>query len=299
VTNSSSGKSCRILDAAALAVIYSAVFVVFHFYGNASNVARAGSSLFVWIGRQWVAAGSDYSHGWLMPLFSIYAVWHYREKLKDVEKRVDWRGCIVLVLSLAVHIAAYRAQQPRLSLIAFVGVIIGIPFALYGAQLAGLLLFPCGYLLLAFTSYFLVSLTFKLRLISTVLSVGLLNGIGIAAERSGTAIFSPAGLFGLEVADPCSGLRSLVSITAIAAPYAWMTQKTLISKWGLFLCALPIAVFANALRIVTIACFAVVWGQDASLKIYHDYSGYILFFFSVIMLIGVERFVSRWQKESN
>ncbi len=203
---------------------------------------------------------------------------------------------LVVVLSLALHVAAYRAQQPRISLIALVGVIMGIPFCLYGSQVARLLLFPCGYLLLAFTSYFLISLTFKLRLLSTILSVEILNGVGVATERSGTAIFSPERTFALEVADPCSGLRSLVSITAIAAPYAWLTQKSQLSKWSLFLCTLPIAVFANSLRIVTIACFAVAWGQDSALEIYHDYSGYILFFFAIIMLVGLERLISHWRK---
>jgi exosortase len=232
-----------------------------------------------------------------MPIFSIYAVWHYRQELRDAEKSTDIRGCLLLAASLMLHIAAYRAQQPRISLIAMVGVIMGIPFAFYGSRVAKLLLFPCGYLLLAFTSYFLVSLTFKLRLLSSILSVGLLNGLGIAAVRNGTAIFSPTGLFGLEVADPCSGLRSLVTITAIAAPYAWISQKKQILKWMLFFCSLPIAVLANSLRIVTIAMFAVVWGQDKALKIYHDYSGYILFFFAVLMLMAISRMIMYWQKE--
>ena len=294
--NSLSDKSTRMYDITAIALSYIAVFIIFHFYGNSLYVSHTGRSLFVWIGRQWIASGGDFSHGWLMPLFSIYAIWYYRDELKKAPKTTDYRGCLLLIISLLLHIAAYRAQQPRLSLIAMVGVLMSIPFAFYGSRVARLLLFPCGYLLLAFTSYFLVSLTFKLRLLSTVLSVGLLNGLGIVAVRNGTAIFSPTGLFGLDVADPCSGLRSLVTITAIAAPYAWMTQKKQLLKWALFLTALPIAVLANSLRIVTIAIFAVVWGQDKALKIYHDYSGYILFFFAVLMLVAVGRFISDWQK---
>ena len=290
-------KSGKVFDIASLTIAYLATFIIFHFYGNSLYVSHTGRSLFVWIGRQWIAAGGDFSHGWLMPVFSIYAIWHYRVDLKNAEKSTDYRGCLLLAISLLLHIAAYRAQQPRISLIAMVGVIMAIPFSFYGSQVAKLLLFPCGYLLLAFTSYFLVSLTFKLRLLSTTLSVVILNGFGISAIRNGTAIFSPTGLFGLEVADPCSGLRSLVTITAIAAPYAWMTQKKLFFKWGLFLCSLPIAVMANSLRIVTIAMFAMVWGQDNALKIYHDYSGYILFFFAVLMLITIDRIISRWQKE--
>jgi len=169
-----------------------------------------------------------------------------------------------------------------------------IPCALYGRQVGRLLLFPCAYILLCIASYFLVPFTFKLRLVASALAGALLNGVGIAAVRSGTAIYSAAGGgFHFDVADPCSGLRSLVVMTALAAPYAYLTQPTAWRRWALFLCAMPLAVIANAVRIVTVALVAEGFGQDMAMRMYHDYSGYLVFVIATILLMTTGRLIEK------
>ena len=136
----------------------------------------------------------------------------------------------------------------------------------------------------------------------------MLNGIGIAAQRTGTAIYSAAGGgFSFDVADPCSGLRSLVVMTALAAPFAYVTQKTNLKRWLLFALSVPMAMFANTIRIVTIAVVAQVFGQDRAIGLYHDYSGYILFFAATLLLVGTgallnvdyKKVLSKWKNENS
>ena len=262
-------------------------FILFHFWGNRSNVGMEGGSLFNWIISQWMSSGGDFSHGWIMPLISAGVIWSKRKDLSLARSGYSYAGLLVLLLSLAVHWAALRAQQPRVSLVAMVGVLWGIPYFLYGRSVAKLLIFPCGYLLLCFTSYLLVSITLPLRLIASALSSVILNGFGITAIRNGTAIYSAAGGgFNFDVADPCSGLRSLVVMTALTAPYAYFTQKTTFKIWALFLLSIPLAMLANTTRIVTIALVAQAFGQDRAMALYHDYSGYLVFVVATLLMVS-------------
>ena len=122
----------------------------------------------------------------------------------------------------------------------------------------------------------------------TVISTALLNGLGIAAERSGSAIYSAAaGGFNFDVADPCSGIRSLLAMTALTAVYAYATQKTLLKKWILFLCSIPLAIIGNIARITTVALVAKAFGQKVATGLYHDYSGYIFFPVAIGLMVGV------------
>jgi exosortase len=268
----------------------SALIPLFAFWGNVSNPAMESRSIFQWFFNQWRNAGGDFSHGWMMPLISGGIVaWKWRE-LREAPKSVSRRGLIYTLLLLLLHLAAYRAQQPRISAAAFTGLLWAVPYHLYGPRVAALLRFPAAYLLLCVMSYFLVNFTFQLRLGTSMLSAWLLNGIGIAAQRSGTAIYAAAGGgFQFDVADPCSGLRSLVVMTALAAPYAYFTQKTPGRQWTLFIAAVPLAAMANILRIVTIAVVAEVFGQENAMKLYHDFSGYLVFIIATLLLAGTGR----------
>jgi exosortase len=291
---SDADKKQRLFEIASAAVAAFLVFVLFHFWGNRSNLGMAPPSLFVWIGQQWMADGGDFSHGWIMPLVSIGVIWMKRKELAAARDKQSYLGLMVLLASLALHWAALRAQQPRVSLAAFVGVIWSIPFFLYGRKVAGLLLFPAGYLLLCFTSYLLISFTMPLRLASCAASCGLLNGIGISSVRHGTAIYSAAaGGFNFDVADPCSGLRSLVVMTALAAPYAYFTQKNQIKRWVLFLSSIPLAMMANIFRIVTIAVAAEIFGKKFALTAYHDYSDFFIFAAAILMMAAVGNYLGR------
>jgi exosortase len=128
----------------------------------------------------------------------------------------------------------------------------------------------------------------RLRILSSSLAVNILNTIGIGAIRSGTAIYSNmAGGFELDVADPCSGLRSLLAMTALTAVYAYFTQKTLLKKWVLFATSIPLAVAGNIARIVTIAIVYESIGGRLAIGLYHDYSGYILFTAAISMMVVI------------
>lgn len=255
------------------------------FTGNTHEPARYGPSALTWLIRQWRDPGSNSSHGWLVPAVSLALVWMKHGKLARASKRTDWLALGVIVPALLLFWAGCRSQQPRLSVMCIIALSWGIPFLLWGRNVAAILLFPCVYLLFAMPMGFLSAVTFPLRRLSTMLSTAVLNGLGIAVERVGTAICSAEpGKYALDVGDACSGLQSLIAMSALTAAFAYVTQRGLVRKWLLFLSAIPIAMIGNTVRIVTIGIVAETIGTAAAMRIYHDFSGYIVFGTAVVLM---------------
>jgi exosortase len=125
-------------------------------------------------------------------------------------------------------------------------------------------------------------------MLSAKMATIFLNAIGVNALQAGSAIHvGPGYEVPLDVADPCSGLRSLLAMTALTAVYAYSTQKTLVKKWLLFSCSIPLAVLGNIGRITTIAVMSQAVGKEIALGVYHDFSGYILFTVSISMMVAL------------
>ncbi|MCX7008770.1 MAG: exosortase/archaeosortase family protein, partial [Kiritimatiellaeota bacterium] len=155
----------------------------------------------------------------------------------------------------------------------------------FGWQVAKLLIFPVAYLIFCVPLTFLDTLMFPLRIFSASVSAFVTTTMGIDVTNSGTSITS-AG-FSFDVADPCSGLRSLLAMTALTAIYAYATQKTLLKKWLLFFASIPLALATNCARIISIIIVSAAFGEKAALKVFHDYSGYIMFVVAVSLMVGV------------
>lgn len=263
--------------------------------GNAQEVHRHGRSAIVWMAKRWNGSGGDLSHGWLIPLVSGWILWRGRRELAAARRAPCTPAIVLVALSLALHWAGVRSQLTRLSLFSMVLLLWSVPLYLYGWNLARRIAFPCAYLLYCIPFTFLDHLTVPLRLAASRMATGLLNGIGMAAVRTGTAIRSLApGEFHIDVVDPCSGLRSLLAMSALTAAYAYFTRTTLARKWILFLSAVPLAIIGNVARIVTIAWVARRFGPERAMQVYHDYSTYIIFAVAVVLMTGWDRMLRNW-----
>ncbi len=262
-----------------------ATFWLFIAYGSDSDVAMEPSSIFGWVAIQW--KNENFRNNWVMLLFSGYVIYRNRRALAEAEAKPSLIGLLVTVLSLGAHILGYRTQLPRLSLGATVGVFWGIPYTIWGWKVARLLIFPAGYAFLCFCGSLLMEVTMPLRLMASSIAVTFLHGAGIEAVRRGTVVFSAAGGgFQFDVADACSGLRSLIVMTALAAPYAYLTMKGFWRQAILFAMSVPLAMLANALRIFSLGLVAEWIGMDLAMMLYHDLSGFLVFFLSLLLLIG-------------
>jgi exosortase len=285
-----------------IALVIGWVFLLFHYQGNSLDVKNFGRSALVWMVERWtddIEYGGDYSHGWLIPVLSLYVVWSRRKELAAAPKSVSYTGLALVVGCLLMHWLGAKAQQTRLSLFALVGLIWTIPYYLYGWQVAKRLIFPCAYLIFCIPFNFLDSVTHPLRIFATAVASFLLNGVGIGVEQSGARLhsLSPGG-FDLDVADACSGIRSLIAITALTAIYANLTQRTAWRQWLMFFMSIPLALIGNVVRIFTTGIVAEAFGTDMAMQLYHDFSGFIIFMVVFILLISIGSMMERaWLEE--
>ena len=221
-------------------------------------------------------------------MVSLCVLWQKRDQLKSASIKSSFVGLAFVASSLLLHWVGVRSQLTRLSLVSLIGLLWGIPFFIYGRQVARILLFPCFYLVFCIPLSFLNTISLPLRLLATTISSGMLNGIGIEAVRRGTAIYSTAaGGFSFDVADACSGLHSLLAMTALTCVYAYFTQNKLWKGIILFLASAPLAVAGNIFRVLTIGIVAETIGMDTAMGLYHDYSGYLVFAAAILLMIAL------------
>ena len=276
-----------------IALMIAIGFVMFHYQGNTTDVRAFGRSALLWMISWWKddpSQGTDYSHGWLIPIVSIAVVWLKKSELAAAPKNVSYVGLSLVVLALLMHWVGAKAQQTRITLLALVLLLWAIPFYINGWKVAKILIFPCTYLLVCVPLNFFDSLTFPLQMFATVVSAAMLNGFGLAVARHGSMISMMAeGGFRFEVGEACSGIRSLVAMMALTAAYAYLTQDKTWKKWVLFLSSIPLAIVGNIARITTVGLVAEAFGEKLALGLYHDYSGYVIFSVAILLMLAIGR----------
>lgn len=271
-------------------------FALFHFLGNTADDERMGRSALVWMVMRWKDSGismgsGDYSHGFLVPLASLYVVWSQRDTLLRAPKRLTPSALVLVAGSLLLHYLGVKAEHTRISLAAGIGLLWSIPYYLYGWQVAKRLIFPCAFLIFAVPLNFLDGISSHLRLINAEVSAAVMRGLGLDVQAVGTAIFGPPydarATLKLDVADPCSGIRSLTAMMALTAIYGYMVMRGFWRKWALFLAGIPLAMAGNVARIVMIGILSEAINTDIATGLPHDYAGFIVFGIAIALMVGV------------
>ena len=280
----------RPLSAAALgelafwALAAAFLFALFHLHGCDQDKFH---SLFGWLWNRW---RGDYAYCKFLPLAALAALWIKRRDLAAAPRAVSWWGLVPVFLGLWLHWLGVFVQHPRISTVALIVLLWGMSFLLLGRRVASLTLFPSAYLLLCVPLNFIDSMTSPLRIFAAQSAALVLNGFGLHVIQDGAGLRAAAdNAFSFNVAPECSGLHSLLAMTALIAFYAWLTQKTLFKKWLLFLCSIPVAIVANIFRIILVVVVAAIWDQETAMGLWHDYSGYPIFLIGILLVLLLDR----------
>jgi exosortase len=206
-----------------------------------------------------------------------------------------------------VYWVGVRGANPRVVAMSLVVLIFGLILYMGGWRWAVVLWFPCAFLAFMIPLNFLEPyVSFPLRIFVADISTVGLKLLGLDVYQNGTGIFSRTGRFApLDVADPCSGIRSLVALMALTSLYGYLTMDRSWKKWVLFIASIPLAVLGNLARITAVALVAQGFGQKWATTIYHDYSGYIVFSLAITCMIALgaglnlhyQEIVYHWTKE--
>jgi len=233
----------------------------------------------------------NFSHGFFVPLFAAFVVWQERSRLAQLTPRPSWWGLPLLGLGMCVLVVGQMGAELFLSRLSLLIALAGMIVLLLGWNYFRALLFPWAFLLLMIPIPAIVfqQITFPLQLLASKVASTTLPWMGVPVLREGNVIVLPA--MALEVAEACSGIRSLMSLATLAVIYGYLMEKRVGVRIFLALASVPIAVVANSLRIVGTGLLVQYWDPEKAQGFFHEFSGWLIFVVSLLMLYLLHRIV--------
>jgi exosortase A len=219
----------------------------------------------------------DYSHGFFIPLVSTYFLWQRHEQLAQTRPQPNWWGFGVLILGLGQLGLGHVGAELFLMRSSMVVVIAGLVLYLLGGRILRIAAFPIAFLLLAIPlpAILLNIITLPLQLLAAKSATAALRFIMLPVYREGNVIFLPHTT--LEIVEACSGIRSLITLTALSVVVAVLSQPTIRRRLVMVLSSIPIVLVANACRIWGTGVLAHYVGSEVADGFYHTFAGWAVF----------------------
>jgi exosortase len=233
----------------------------------------------------------NYSHGFLIIPIALYFVWERRNRLKEAARASSGWGLVIVLTSLAALLAGILGSELFLTRISMLGTIAGILLFLYGWDHLRILLFPIGFLLLMIPIPAIIFnwIVFPLQLLASRFAEMALMTAQIPVLREGNVI--RLANTNLEVAEACSGIRSLISLLTLGIVYGYFTDSRRWVRMILVVGTIPIAIAANGIRVAGTGIAAHFYGEEAALGFLHTFSGWIIFIAAFIMMFILYRVI--------
>lgn len=235
--------------------------------------------------QQWYQ-DENYSHGFLVPFIAGYFLYTRWAELKDAPV-FPWKsGLLVIVFGLIQLLIGWLGTEYFTMRSSLIVLLAGLILSFFGTSVFRVLTLPLGYLFFMVPIPYIIydAVAFPLKLFVTKVSVLTLKTVGVVVVREGNIIMFPATT--LEVADACSGIRSLISLLALAVAFAFFIRITPWKRWLLICSAIPIAIFTNAMRVIITGFLAQYWGEKAAQGFFHEFAGLAVFGLAMVMLVS-------------
>jgi len=228
----------------------------------------------------------NYSHGFLIIPISLYLLWSRKDEFVRLKPEPSWYGVVVLLFAGILYILGQIAGELFTQRISLIIITAGLVLSFGGIPLWKITRASIAYLLFMVPLPYIVydSIAFPLKLMATKISMEALQLIGISIFSEGNIIYLPN--ITLEVADACSGIRSLVSVLALSVIIAIKMHKLSWKRYLLVFLSIPIVLFCNILRIVVTGILA-SYNPELSRGFFHSFSGELIFIAGVFMILGM------------
>ncbi len=280
---------------AALLAACLATFAYFYFFHHVWVLGTQSTAW--WAYMAWNFAGGEQFHGHFPFFVSLYLVWFHRREIAEAPKSSSWWGLVLVGFAILLFVAGARCLQPRLALLAMPILFYGATLFLWGRHVARIVLFPCAFLLFMIPVAALQQATFKLQFVITASIEAMSRLVGVSIQSIGTTLTARDGSFNFEIAEGCSGVRSLAAMSMLTAVYVHLTQDTFWKKAVIFGASLIFAIVGNIGRLFTVILFARFISPEIGGGIYHDYSGFVFFPIALLAMTGFARLVNlNWRK---
>ncbi|HEY6466827.1 MAG TPA: exosortase/archaeosortase family protein [Candidatus Acidoferrales bacterium] len=234
----------------------------------------------------------NYSHGFFVPIFSAWVVWRERRRFAEAPVQPSNSGLLMILGALSILILGVFGAELFLSRTSLLFLIAGVLVYFRGWKFFRVALFPWAilFLMIPLPAIIFNQIALPLQFEASKLATGLLGMLGVPVLREGNIIQLPA--LNLDVVEACSGIRSLVSLITLAAFYGYLCEPRIWRRALLIVAAVPIAVFANGVRIMGSGLLGQYWSPDKAEGFFHMFSGVLIFAVSILTMIALHQLLS-------
>lgn len=239
------------------------------------------------------ATDDNYSHGFVIAPLAAYFAYERRERLAAAVKKPTWLGLVVILGSLALLAAGTLGAELFLTRVSMIGMLLGVILFVWGYAHARILTFPLAFLLLMVPIPAIVfnQIAFPLQLLASRFGELALQIARVPVLREGNVI--TLANITLEVAEACSGIRSLISLLTLGIVFGYFTDRRAWVRTAIALSTIPVAIVVNGLRVAGTGVAAHYYGPEAAQGFFHTFSGWLVFVVALAMLFGIQRMFGR------
>ena len=235
----------------------------------------------------------EYSHGFLILPISGWLIWLKRDQLAALPLAPAHSGLAVMALAIAMYIAGTVGADLFLQRVSMVTMVLGAVLFTAGWAVFRALAFPLAYLyfMVPLPGIVLNTIAFPLQLLAAQIATTILQACHIPVFREGNVLHLAAA--SLDVEEACSGIRSLLSLTALALLMMYLSHYRRMGQLAVLLLIVPVTIAANVCRVAAMGFIAPHVPNEATLERIHDVAGLLVFLLAAGMLVGCSRLLRR------
>ncbi|MHB8257933.1 MAG: VPLPA-CTERM-specific exosortase XrtD [Acidiferrobacterales bacterium] len=227
-----------------------------------------------------------YSYGYLIPFITLFLIWQKKDQLERIPFDGSWWGIIVVAMGVLLFLAGELSTLLNVIQYAFLVVTVGVVLATLGWRAFKVVWVPLTILvfMIPLPNFLFFNLTQQLQLISSHLGVWVIRLFNIPVFLQGNVI--DLGVFKLQVARACSGLRYLFPLMTLGYIAAYFFKGSLWKRVLIFLSSIPITVLMNSFRVGMIGILVNYWGISMAQGFLHAFEGWVVFMACIGIIIG-------------
>jgi len=239
------------------------------------------------------ATDDNYSHGFFIVPLAAYFAWERRLRFVAAPSHPSAFGLPVVIGSILLLAAGVIGAEMFITRVSILGTIVGIVLFLFGWNRLRVLVFPLAFLLLMIPlpAILFNQIAFPLQLLASRVGELAITAANVPVLREGNLLVLPNTT--LEVAEACSGIRSLVSLLTLGIVFGYFADSRLWVRTLIALSTIPVAILSNGMRVAGTGIAAHHFGTAAAEGFFHEFSGWLLFVVAFLMLLGLQRLLLR------
>lgn len=239
----------------------------------------------------------DYSHAYFILPISLWLTWRKRREIEElIDKETTGKnlsGLVLLILGIMMFLFGSRFDYSSVITLSMIPFIFGLLYFLHGISMLKLLLFPVLYLLLLVPPPMglIDSITLPMRYGISHFTEVILKFLQYPISREGLLLI--IGYEEIFMGQPCSGFRSLITLFSLGLVYVYISKSSNLNKIILTVSIVPLALFGNLIRVITLCLITFYFGREAGQGFFHNFSGIVMFIITILGLISIESLLNK------